>query len=155
VLYLKDDLWVVVDRIDGAGEHSARLHWLGGDLPHEEPRPGAMRLLTEEGTFEVAVFDEAGRPLAGDLVRGGESPPRGWLSRYYGEKVPVPSLAVERRGRTPLTFVSVLSVGAARCTVEGQRWIVSTESTSLEVTLEDGLPHQVQSATIKAKEPSR
>src|SRR5262249_33285953 len=33
VLFLKDDLWVVVDHVRGSGRHSVRLHWLGGDLP--------------------------------------------------------------------------------------------------------------------------
>ncbi len=143
VLHVKDDLWVVVDQIDGRGEHVARLHWLGGEFPHEELRPGAMRLLTPEGPFEIAVFDEKGHPLAGDVVRGSESALRGWLSRYYGEKVPVPSLAVERRGRTPLVFVSVLSADTARCSVEHERWQISAGA-EVSLAIEGGLVAQVQ-----------
>src|SRR5690606_21437655 len=103
VLMVKDDLWVVVDRVAGEGEHRARLHWLGGEYPHVyDPAVSALILETPAGPFHVAVYDEAGAPLAGDVARGQEDPPRGWLSRYYAEKVPVPSLAVHREGTAPL-----------------------------------------------------
>lgn len=121
VLMLKDDLWVVVDRVAGEGRHRARLHWLCGDYPHGvDPAAGALTLETPAGPFHVAVYDEAGVPLPGDVARGQEDPPRGWLSRYYAEKVPVPSLAVRREGAAPLVFVTVLSAGPAELRIDGR-----------------------------------
>lgn len=120
-----DGTAVVVDRITGQGEHGARLHWLGGAYPHtaDEAR-GAMTLHTPKGDYGIAVFDRAGRPLAGTVVRGQAEPPRGWLSRYYGEKQDVPSLAVEQRAGCPMDFVTVLGEGPLEVTVEGDRWTV-------------------------------
>lgn len=118
-----DGTTVVVDRITGTGEHTARLHWLGGPYPHtaDEAR-GAMTLHTPKGDYGVAVFDRAGAPLAGTVVRGQTAPPRAWHSRYYGVREDVPSLAVEQRGECPLEFVTVLGEGPLEVTVEGDRW---------------------------------
>ena len=58
VLFLKDDLWVVVDHIVGDGSHAMRLHWLGGDFPYSYDA-GASRLTlnTAAGDFFVQVLD--------------------------------------------------------------------------------------------------
>lgn len=129
VLQVNDGLWVVVDRVAGEGQHDVRLQWLGGEYGHEyDCAAGTLVIKTGHGDFHVTVMDRDGRPLAGDVVTGAARPPRGWLSRYYGEKVPVPSLAVRRRGILPLMFVTVLSGGRASATVEGERWQVRSEN---------------------------
>src|SRR5437870_10769231 len=56
-----------------------------------------MELATPEGTFSVGVFGADGSSELSSVVAGADDPPRGWLSRYYGEKVAVPSLVVVRR----------------------------------------------------------
>ncbi|AKT37581.1 asparagine synthase (glutamine-hydrolyzing) [Chondromyces crocatus] len=122
VLQVESDLWIVVDHVMGEGIHKARIHWLGGDYPYDhEPEAGVLTLNTPAGPFCIAVFDGAGNPGVGDVACGQEAPPRGWLSRYYAEKVPVPSLTVVQQGAAPLTFVSVLSAGHAELTnADGQ-----------------------------------
>ncbi len=78
VLFAKDDLVVVIDRISGEGRHSARLHWLTADHPFVyDAATATLTLSTPRGEFSLATFDERGSPAAGDVVRGGESPPRG------------------------------------------------------------------------------
>lgn len=125
VLFVKDDLWVVLDQVTGEGSHHARLHWLTADHPYRyDPDAGVLDLETPAGVFCVAVHDAAGAPLAGDVVRGGEDPPRGWQSRYYGEKLPVPSLAVVQEGPAPLVFVSVLCAGRPEVRVQADRMTV-------------------------------
>jgi hypothetical protein len=127
VCHLDDGTAVILDRISGAGEHTARLHWLGGEYPHTaDAARGAMTLHTPSGDYEVAVFDRAGHPLTATVVRGQSDPPRGWLSRSYGVKEPVPSLAVERRATGTVEFVTVLGAGPLAVTVEGDRWTVRT-----------------------------
>jgi hypothetical protein len=117
VLFVKDDLWVVVDQIDGTGSHRVRLHWLAGEFSSESDEArGRLALSTAQGMFGAAIHDGAATPLAGTIVTGQEDPPRGWLARYYGKKVPVASLATEVTGACPLTFISVL--GADRPTLE-------------------------------------
>jgi asparagine synthase (glutamine-hydrolysing) len=126
VLFARDDLWIVVDHVQGELAHTARVQWLGGPYPHAyEPQAGRLTLATSAGEFCIAVVDEQGAPLNGDVVAGGDSPQRGWLSRYYGEKTPAPSLAVELRGAASLTAVSLLSRGPAAVNVSGGEWSVA------------------------------
>jgi hypothetical protein len=123
ILFVKDDLWIVVDHLDGDDEHDLRLHWLGGEFPWTHTDRG-MELATPQGSFSVAVFDNDGRLEPSSVVAGVEDPPRGWLSRYYGEKVAVPSMVVERRAWLPVTLVSVLSGAPYTTSVEKQRWTI-------------------------------
>lgn len=127
VLFLKDDVWIVVDRILGSGTHRARVHWLGGDFPFRGDSDGRanLRLETPAGPFYISIFGISGHLLSGDVVAGVCDPPRGWLSRYYAEKVPVPSLAVEVSEPLPITLVSVLSPVIPKVSVEGSAWSVS------------------------------
>jgi hypothetical protein len=143
ILFAKDDLWIVVDRVSGVGQHKTRLHWLGGRFPFEYTADaGRLTLRTPSGPFTVTVLDEGGLPLRGDVVSGQESPPRGWESRHYGERVPVPSLAVEREG-VPTVLVSVLSGGVPEIEVRGGRWSVRALESACEFSLDQGLivPH--------------
>jgi len=127
VLFIKDDLWVVVDHIDGHGSHAMHLHWLGGDFPYTfDDDACRLALNTDQGDFFVQAFDIQGAPLPATVVAGQMKPPRGWLSRYYGEKVPVPSFAVDVEQPLPATFVSVLSGGHRPVVdVAGEKWSIA------------------------------
>ena len=139
VLQVKDDCWVVVDTLLGNGQHEARLHWLAGDFPVESPGAGRLTLRTPAGPFTIATFDENGLPLEGDVVRGQDDPPRGWLARYYGEKVPVPSLVVGRRGRLPMVFVTVLTGDASTVVLERDRWRIEAKYQIITFGVRQGL----------------
>jgi hypothetical protein len=144
VLLIKDDLWIVADRIDGEGAHRIRLHWLGGEFPHScNPKQNAMSLETPAGSFNVQVLDENGLPLEGSVVSGQENPPRGWLSRYYGKKTPVPSLVVQMNQEVPITLVSLLSAGNAGVAVHGDAWIIEQGENRVGFRLRQGLFHEV------------
>lgn len=141
VLFLKDDVWVVADRVQGSGRHRACLQWLGGDFPHTaDEAAGRLSLETPEGPFSVAVHDADGVPLAVTVARGEDSPPRGWLSRHFGEKVPVPSLAVERAGERSIVFITVAGAGRPALERDGlTRWRVHGAGASASFRLEDGV----------------
>jgi hypothetical protein len=91
----------------------------------------------------VTTLDASGTPLPGDVVAGQAQPPRGWQSRHYGAKHPVPSLAVERGEALPATRVSILSAGVARVQMQGQRWTVTGPS-ALHFSLRRGLVDDVE-----------
>jgi asparagine synthase (glutamine-hydrolysing) len=137
VLFLKDDFWVVVDRMEGFGTHRIRLHWLGGDFPY---RPGldgqsSLQLETPDGPFHLGVFNAVGQPLSGEIVAGQDDPPRGWLSRYYAEKIPVPSLSTEVSRELPLTLVSLLGPHVPSVTVSNSLWSVMSGERMFEFEL--------------------
>jgi hypothetical protein len=128
VLFLKEDeLWVIVDTISGEGSRRARLHWLGGDYPYEFDRANAqLRLRTPQGPFSIAVLNGTGVPSETvEVVCGADDPPRGWLSRYYGEKTPVPSLAATESSPLPITFVTLACPGNPAAKVSGDEWTVA------------------------------
>ena len=140
VLFIKDDLWIVADCLTGTGTHTARLHWLGGEFPHSYAvDTGQLVMDTPAGEFVVQVLDDRGQPVAGDVADGEVDPPRGWMSRYYGEKVRVPSLAVTTTQAFPATFVSVLAGGRPRIAVEGDRWSIELGGRRVAFRLIQGL----------------
>ena len=139
VLFIKNGIWVIADTVQGNGNHSVRLHWLAEDFPHSyDLGRGELRLATPGGAFGVRILDERAHPISVDVVRGREDPPRGWLSRYYGEKRPVPSLVVTRQHTLPVTLVSLLSGGTAEADVRNGVWRVDGDGVGAMFTLVDG-----------------
>jgi hypothetical protein len=139
VLYIKDDLWIVLDTITGRGKHSLRLHWLGGEFPyHYDGEALQLSLDTPDGKFGIQVRDPRGRPLEGDVVSGSLNPPRGWSARYYGEKVAVPSLAVETETELPAALISLLHGSELGVAVDGERWHIETSNVSCHFSLAHG-----------------
>lgn len=115
---------IVVDRVLGGGTHEVRLHWLCADgryeLDHERTR---LLLGTGDARVQVRVYDERG-PAELDVARALENPPRGWHSRYYGERLPAVSVAVSRRGPLPRTLITVASDDAVELTRHDAGWTV-------------------------------
>ena len=145
VLFSKDDLWIVVDQVRGTGTHEVRLHWLCGEFPFQYDQAQArLTLETPRGEFSILTLDNGGQSLAGDVVAGREEPPRGWVSRYYGEKRPTPSLAIERTAKLPFTFVSVLGAGKPIVEISDGIWAVTTATarTSFQITVEGMIIHR-------------
>lgn len=147
VLYAKDETWVVIDRISGSGQHRSRLHWLGGPYPYRyNTDAGELTLDTAAGPFSVRVLDGEGHVRPGDVAAGQEGPPRGWLSRYYGEKMSVPSLFVTSTDEVPQTFVTILSAGPPDIHVKKEGWSVMTQSATLFFRLTDAGPTDIDVA---------
>jgi hypothetical protein len=138
VLFVKDDLWIVIDCVVGEGEHDVRLHWLGGEFPWAHDG-ATLKLDTPRGKFSVAAFDVNGTPAASTVVAGADDPPRGWMSRYYGEKVAVPSYVVERRGAVPQTLVTILSGVDYTASVAGAQWTIATADRTVAFVPNAGL----------------
>jgi asparagine synthase (glutamine-hydrolysing) len=140
VVFLKDDLFVVVDHIQGTGRHAIRLHWLAGDFPYTfQASENRLDLKTDAGDFYVQVRDREGRAMPADVVAGRQQPPRGWLSRYYGDKTAVPSFAVAVDCDVPATFVSLLSGGRpAEVEVVGECWNIRLDDGCLRIRIADG-----------------
>jgi hypothetical protein len=78
------------------------------------------------------------------VAAGQEHPPRGWLSRHYGKKTAVASLAVVADQVLPVTLVSVLSGGGRPAVhVDGVRWSIEHAGRCVQFVLDDGLPSDI------------
>jgi len=137
VLFVKDDLWIVVDRVTGSGDHQVRLQWLGGEFPWTLA-PHGLELETPKGAFCVSVRGSDGTVLPAQVEEGQDDPPAGWLARHYGVKTKAPSLVVQATRPVPLTWVSVLSAGTAAVDVDGSVWRVRADRVACGFTLADG-----------------
>ncbi len=128
-------LGVIRDVVTGSGTHRVRLHWLAGPFPHQFDVDSARLLLeTPAGEFSLQVLRRDGNPAHTDVIVGDEVPPRGWLSRYYGEKVPAPSMAAEVEENCPVEFVTVFGPGQPAVRIDAS-WI-HLQSTGKEFLLE-------------------
>lgn len=131
VLFCKDDVWVVVDTIYASGEHTSRLHWAAGPFSYREEQ-GSVALETSQGDFYLTVLNGHGQPCELDVVAGQVDPPRGWLSRYYAEKIPAPSIAALQHGRGTMTFVSVLAPQIPEVRVERDGWLIGLSDRTIQ-----------------------
>ena len=143
VLHVKDGFWIVADTLMGTGEHDARLHWLGGEFTWATaPLANGMDLNTPAGTFEVRLFSKTGSPISADIQSGLDAadgnPPRGWVSRYYGEKAAVPSMAAGLKGALPITVVTILGESLASPVVVDKYWKIQSGNRIVEFNLNDG-----------------
>jgi asparagine synthase (glutamine-hydrolysing) len=139
MLFVKDSVWVVVDQLTGSGEHNLRLQWLMGDFPCESHSTGTATLDTPEGLFTMKVMDSFGNPIEIDMVRGADNPPRGWLSRYYGEKVPVASIAATVTCELPFRFITILGEGDPQVSMNDGTWTIDASKSPFNFVISDGL----------------
>lgn len=139
ILFVEPGAWIVADTVRGEGEHEVRLHWLGGAFHHrhDEAR-GSLVLATPAGELEVQLVDLACVPLATTCVQGQASPPRGWQSRYYGQRDAVPSLATEARAPLPVTWLSVIGPVGTRLAVRDGAYTLVTSGAQASFGLDDG-----------------
>ncbi len=107
VLFVEERLWIVVDDLEGSGEHRVDLRFQFAPLPVVREGPDWVRALTPGGrAMLVRVFAE--RPLALALHLGELEPPRGWVSPDYGRREPAPLLVATLRGPLPARVATLL-----------------------------------------------
>jgi asparagine synthase (glutamine-hydrolysing) len=149
VLFIKDEMWIVVDTVTGSGAHEVALQWLGGTPRYSfEAERSTLMLETEVGPFFVAVAREDGTSLEADVVAGQGMPVRGWLSRYYGEKVAVPSMQAHSRQELPVVLVTGMAPERPEFSRVGNRWRVQAGARECSFVLEDGRFKDVQTASL-------
>jgi hypothetical protein len=122
--------WVILDDIEGAGEHDARLHWLAPDLPYEFSE-APFQVAFKAGLSQICWSIFASAPGKSAVVRAGvrtgvgsakqfadaDTELLGWESLTYGDLRPAISLIYEIRSQLPLRFVTVVLTDQG-CNVE-------------------------------------
>ncbi len=128
---------VIRDTVLGTGEHAIRAHWLAGPFPwHHDAEAAALTLDTASGAFRLLMRHEDGRVPASSVVSGSDTPPRGWQSRYYAEKVAVPSFAAEFRAICPVGLVTAFGPGLRTLDVrDSHAWMTLEGGECLSVHL--------------------
>jgi Heparinase II/III-like protein len=141
VVMTKRGTCVVVDHVSGSSmkPRQVRVHWQAGPLPWEfDASQRQLTLQTSSGPCFLSVHGSNDSALALDVACGQETPPRGWVSRAYAQKLPAPSLVGLWTGPLPFTCVSVFSASSSRVTSQGTHWSVEADEELIEFTLQDG-----------------
>jgi Heparinase II/III-like protein len=158
---VKNDCWVIVDDIHGTGHHTVLLQWLLPDVGYTFSADSARLVLhTSAGDMQCQV--QCSSPAATSLARAGValepqtascSVTRGWTSKYYADKEPALSLAVEAVAETPLRFVTVIMpVTTELRSMSLSRVVLGNENSEDEILLAPlGVTPIFGSATLPAK----
>ena len=132
IQWLADSGWVIVDDIEGQGQHEVRLHWLVADLPLEGTESLEQLVFKmERARIRWSIFSSA--PGSAAIVRAGKQISDGALDRLtdadiqllgweaptYGDLRPAVSLVQQTRSQLPVRFVTMVLTDE-RCKVESQ-----------------------------------
>ena len=104
LIYRSPGLWVIVDRLTGAGTHDLELNWHLG----LKPVPDGNGYVFEGAESRIALTVEGGMVA---VHRGQTAPILGWRSSSYGAKEPVDTLQAIYRGALPHDFVTYVITG--------------------------------------------
>jgi hypothetical protein len=121
----KDNLWLVVDDVIGAGSHTATLPWLMPDDPLATLEANTQSLLLSDADVSLRVetadprarvrrsLYRQGHAIAGEIPRH-SSEVWGWRSPTYAVREPALSFVAETTGALPLRLISWFLFDGAR-----------------------------------------
>ena len=104
IVHLSDRGVLVLDHIDGSGEHD--LDWSIHFDPVwniDETGPGSFSAWTLNERLEVTIRQSSEANYS--VLRGSMNPVAGWNSRYYGFRIPAPTLRATMRCRLPANIL--------------------------------------------------
>ncbi len=109
VVFVKPDYWIVIDTLNGKGDHQFDL--LFHLMPDMEWRLEGS-ILNAENTagvnFCIALVTPRPEFVDTTIIQGATEPIQGWVSLYSGKKEPAPVLRYRHVGSTPVHFISLL-----------------------------------------------
>lgn len=146
VIHVIDEGIILLDRVDGAGEHDAewRLHfdprwrvkeYAGGTFLCKKVLPAAtskdsissslcsanagsfISFTAESDTSCLDIGFLSRQPSDGLILQGSMDPMAGWYSRYYGSKEPAPTLIAKMKVQLPATMLTAIKPAGKRLTL--------------------------------------
>jgi hypothetical protein len=125
-----EDLWLVVDQLEGAGAQPLRLNWTLPDLAYEltglQLRLGdhqeGFRLRIGPGAAEIGLYRAGELRQGAAIASAQEASTLGWVSPSYGTLEPAISLLVRLAGSLPLRLETWWLFGQAQPEELGVEW---------------------------------
>ncbi len=105
VIFVKPHYWLVIDDVDGAGEHEVTLTFQFAPATKVEARPDAWARATTSAGSSLWQLTLASSPLRASIACGNHEPPRGWVSSDYCQRRPAPAFICT--GLVPLPWRSI------------------------------------------------
>jgi uncharacterized heparinase superfamily protein len=107
VIFVKPGYWILVDDLSGTARHQVDLNFQFGPLDVTLNTHPWARAQTPKGrVLWISPFPSA--PSHPSIKSGELTPPRGWISRQYGERQPAPMLIYSFAVALPWRIVTLL-----------------------------------------------
>jgi uncharacterized heparinase superfamily protein len=107
VIFVKPGYWILIDDLSGAARHQVDLTFQFGPLDVTLGTHPWARARTPKGhVLWISPFPSA--PVHPSLKCGELAPPRGWISREYGDRQPAPMLIYSFDVALPWRIVTLL-----------------------------------------------
>jgi len=107
VLFVRRQLWVLVDDIEGSGQHRVEQRFQFAPLAVAIEPSGWVRARGAAGD-SLWLRSQATAPLAVEAQVAASDPAAGWISPDYGQRLPAPIVIWSVRARLPLRIVTLL-----------------------------------------------
>ena len=137
VVFVKGSYWIVIDDLEGDGEHQVDLQFQFAPLEvHVDPTLWA-RARGRTGT-ELLVRPFASVALKASVHTGELDPMRGWISPIYGRRVPAPLLVYSTVTTLPLRVLTLLLPSAgSRAAAPAVSSVIDASGVPVGLVLED------------------
>jgi hypothetical protein len=118
LLHVADEGLIILDRVEGKGKHDLefRFHfdpqW---DLGHATER----HLVAVSSSDGLDFVFHTPSPMTPTIMKGAEAPMAGWVSPYYGCRIPSPTVIVAQRTRLPTHMVTIIKPYDSRIHIPG------------------------------------
>ncbi len=108
ILFVKPHYWIVIDQIEGEGEHiiDSYFHLFPGLKVNLAPTGQVGYIEGEKAN--LSLFPLSLTDLKGEVMEGSADPIGGWYSDDYGHKEPAPVLKYRTKSICPTTIYTVL-----------------------------------------------
>jgi uncharacterized heparinase superfamily protein len=106
VIFVKPGYWILIDDLSGATHHQVDLTFQFGAIDVTLAAHPWARARTARGVLWISPFPSA--PVHPSLKCGELVPPRGWISREYGQRQPAPMLIYSFAVALPWRIVTLL-----------------------------------------------
>lgn len=119
ILFVKPDWCLVVDQLNGQGNHHLEQTWHLPTAACVQINTDGVELIIGDIRAMIAPVDI---PEAEVAVRlGEESPMQGWVSPHYGQRRPAPVLSFSGRVDLPVRWVTALCFVTSRAVLSARR----------------------------------
>jgi hypothetical protein len=109
IFFKKPEYWIVIDRIEGEGEHRVEsfYHFAPMILHHQKESRSISSSVSEGKNLSLHFLgpDEMDIEI---VEESNSSPSSGWVATHYGCKIPAPVARLSVQKRLPLVLVTVL-----------------------------------------------
>jgi hypothetical protein len=116
VLFSRSGYWLIVDHLEGRGQHrvdgSFQLAEGYSRLAQEGPPDGSAAgdelVFTSGAGRSVSIRSWLPEGMFAHVVEGSEDPPRGWVSSGFGHKAPAPAVVESGMVDLPVTLLTAI-----------------------------------------------